>query len=113
MAPTERDSSSERIRTSTLFTELERGRWLNYGRLNSPSFLPLALVVLALLGSVAVPARQTWVITKLLRETTEVLAPARLLLAQLESGLAEEFGAFQGYALSGDSVSLAMISLHS
>jgi len=106
VAPTERDSSSERIRTSTLFTELERGRWLNYGRLNSPSFLPLALVVLALLGSVAVPARQTWVITKLLRETTEVLAPARLLLAQLESGLAEEFGAFQGYALSGDSVSL-------
>ena len=78
------------------------GRGANYARFYSPSVLPLALVVLALLGSVVVPARQTWLITKLLRETTEVLAPARLLLAQLESGLAEEFGALQGYALSGD-----------
>jgi len=70
------------------------------------SVLPFVLVVLALLGSVVVPARQTWVITNLLRETTEALAPARLSLAQLESGLAEEFGAIQGYALSGDSSSL-------
>ncbi|MGI8403124.1 MAG: ATP-binding protein [Gemmatimonadaceae bacterium] len=67
---------------------------------------PLALVVVALLGSVAVPARQTWVITDLLRETTEVLAPARLLVARLQSGLAEEIGALNGYALSHDSALL-------
>ena len=78
----------------------------NRDRFYSPGFLPLALVVLAMLGSVVFPARQTWVITELLRETTEVLAPARLLLAQLESGLGEEFGMVQGYALSGDTASL-------
>ncbi|HJP58735.1 MAG TPA: hypothetical protein VJ865_02000, partial [Gemmatimonadaceae bacterium] len=63
---------------------------------------PLALVVLALIGSVAIPARQTWRITGLLRQTTEVLAPLRVIEAQLQSGLAEEMGALQGYALSGN-----------
>lgn len=67
---------------------------------------PLALVVVTLLGSVAVPARQTWLITELLRETTEVLEPARLLEARLQSGLAEEIGALQSYALSGNAASL-------
>ena len=62
----------------------------------------LALVVLALIGSVAIPARQTWRITDLLRQTTEVLAPSRVVEAQLQSGLAEEVGSLQGYALSGD-----------
>jgi len=37
--------------------------------------VPLSLVVVALLASVIIPARQTWLITKLLRETTEVLPP--------------------------------------
>ena len=64
--------------------------------------LPLALVGLALLGSVAIPARQTWRISFLLHETTEVLAPARLLVERLQAGLAEELVALQGYALSGD-----------
>jgi signal transduction histidine kinase len=68
---------------------------------------PLALVVLALVGSVAIPARQTWRITDLLRQTTEVLAPSRVIEAQLQSGLAEEMGALQGYALSGDGALLA------
>jgi len=68
---------------------------------------PLALVVLALIGSVAIPARQTWRITDLLRETTEVLAPLRVIEAQLQSGLAEEMGSLQGYALSGDAALLA------
>ncbi|MGH7615751.1 MAG: ATP-binding protein [Gemmatimonadaceae bacterium] len=68
----------------------------------SSGFIPFALVVVALLGSVLIPARQTWLITKLLRETTEVLSPARLLQAQLQSGLAEEIGALQSYALTGD-----------
>lgn len=68
--------------------------------------LPLALVVVALLGSVAVPARQTWLITELLRETTEVLEPARMLEAQLQSGLADEIDAMQGYALSGNAALL-------
>jgi signal transduction histidine kinase len=51
---------------------------------------PIALVVVALVGSVAVPARQTWMISGLLHETTETLAPARLLASQLHAGLAEE-----------------------
>jgi signal transduction histidine kinase len=68
--------------------------------------VPLSLVVVALLASVLIPARQTWVITTLLRETTEVLAPARVTAAQLQSGLADEMGTLQSYALSGDRSSL-------
>jgi signal transduction histidine kinase len=74
----------------------------------SSGLVPLSLVVVALLASVIIPARQTWVITKLLRETTDVLAPARLMSAQLQSGLADEMGALQSYALSGDSSSLRL-----
>jgi signal transduction histidine kinase len=62
---------------------------------------------LALLGSVAIPARQTWRITQLLRESTQVLAPARLLVEKLQAGLAREYVAVQGYALSGDGAQLA------
>mgnify|MGYP006951104467 CR=1 FL=1 len=79
-------------------------------RESRPSFrstIPLALVGLALLGSVAIPARQTWRITQLLRESTQVLAPARLLVEKLQAGLAREFVAVQGYALSGDVAQLA------
>jgi signal transduction histidine kinase len=84
----------------------ESGSGSGYTWFFSSGFAPLVLVVFALLGSVVIPARQTWLITKLLRETTETLAPARLLLAQLQSGLAEEIGTLQGYALSGDTASL-------
>ncbi|MGH7616314.1 MAG: sensor histidine kinase [Gemmatimonadaceae bacterium] len=45
-------------------------------------------------------------ITSLLRETTEVFAPAQLLEAKLESGLAEENAALQGYALLRDTTLL-------
>jgi signal transduction histidine kinase/CHASE3 domain sensor protein len=62
----------------------------------------LLLVCLTLLGSVAVPARQTWVITHILRETVEGLAPARLLVEQLQSGLGKEVVTLQSYAISGD-----------
>jgi signal transduction histidine kinase len=106
MVATDESRPSQRDGPLTDLNRLEVGRGSNRALLYSPSLLPIALVVLALLGSVVIPARQTWLITKLLRETTEVLAPARLLLAQLESGLAEEFGALQGYALSGDTASL-------
>jgi signal transduction histidine kinase len=68
----------------------------------SGGLVPLALVVVALLGSVLIPARQTWLITNLLRETTEAIAPSRVTSAQLQSGLAEEMGTLQSYALSGD-----------
>jgi signal transduction histidine kinase/CHASE3 domain sensor protein len=64
--------------------------------------VPLAFVILTLLGSVAVPAYQTWRITRLLRETNEVLAPARLLVEQLQAGLAKELTALQSFALVGD-----------
>lgn len=83
---------------------------LDTPRAGQSSFLgavPLALVVLALLGSLAIPARQTWLITKLLRESTEVLAPGRLLLEQLQTGIAKEQAALQSYALSGDGARLA------
>jgi len=70
-----------------------------------PSFrssLPLALVAITLLGSVAIPAHQTWLITRILRETVEGLAPARLLIEQLQSGLGKELVTLQSYAISGD-----------
>jgi signal transduction histidine kinase len=50
----------------------------------------MLLVVIALVGSVAIPARQTWLISGLLHQTTQTLAPARLLSSQLHAGLAEE-----------------------
>jgi signal transduction histidine kinase len=76
------------------------------GRSATSGLVPLVFVVLALVGSVAIPARETWLITNLLRETTYVLSPARLLQAQLQSGFAEEIGALQRYALSGDTAVL-------
>ena len=72
----------------------------------SPTFIwgfaQLAFVGLTLLGSVAIPARQTFLIAQMMRKTTDVLAPARLLVEEIQTGLAEEFSALQGYALSGD-----------
>ncbi|MEP6989513.1 MAG: CHASE3 domain-containing protein, partial [bacterium] len=67
---------------------------------------PLAIVVLALVGSVVVPARQTMRITELLRHTTEVLTPARRLESEFHWGLAEQMGALRGYALAGDTTLL-------
>ncbi|MEO8624247.1 MAG: GAF domain-containing protein, partial [bacterium] len=67
---------------------------------------PLAVIVLALLGSVIVPARQTLLITELLRHSAEVLAPARRVESDLRSGVAEEMGALRGYALVGDTTLL-------
>lgn len=58
--------------------------------------------MLALLGSVAIPARQAWLITGVIKETTEVLAPARVLQARLQSGLSNEMSALQSYALYGE-----------
>jgi signal transduction histidine kinase len=75
----------------------------------SKGLLPLALVVVALIGSVAIPGRQTWLITDLLRQTTDLLSPARLLAAQLQSGFAEEAGVVQAYALAGDAALLAPV----
>jgi signal transduction histidine kinase len=69
------------------------------------------LVVFAILGSLLIPAHQTLLITRLLRETTEVLAPARVLGAQLQSGLADEVGALQGYALSRDTALLTQFQI--
>ena len=66
------------------------------------AIVPLILVVLTLLGSVALPARETWRITRLLRESTAVLAPARLLQAELQFGLTKELATLERYALSGD-----------
>lgn len=67
---------------------------------------PLALVVVMLLASVIIPAGEASRILRLLRETSEVVEPARLDEARLEFGLAMEAGALQRYALSGDSAQL-------
>jgi len=70
------------------------------------STVPLVLVVVVLLGSVLVPARETWRIMHVLRETTDVIEPARLLGARLEYGLTVESAALESYAVSGDSIQL-------
>jgi signal transduction histidine kinase len=77
----------------------------------SRGFVPLVLVIVSLIGSVVLPARQTWLISGLLRQTTDVLAPARLIAAQLQSGLAEENDALQSYAFFRDSASLQQYRL--
>lgn len=77
----------------------------------SRGFVPLVLVIVALIGSVVLPARQTWLISSLLRQTTDVLAPARLIAAQLQSGLTEENDALQSYAFFGDSASFRQYRL--
>lgn len=64
--------------------------------------LPLVLVCVTLIGSVAIPARQTWLITHILRETVGGLAPARLVVEQLQSGLGKELVTLQSYAITGD-----------
>ena len=64
----------------------------------------VSLLVAALVGSVLIPALETRRIMRLLREITEVIEPARILSWQLESGLATQYSALQGYALSGDTV---------
>ena len=66
----------------------------------------VSLLVLTLLGSVIVPAMETQRSLRLLREISDEIEPARLLSWRLESGLAMEYSALQGYALSGDSVQL-------
>ena len=111
MAETRRHQRTERARESTPTIERDgvvtlRDFW------HSPTgLIPLALVVAALVGSVVIPARQTLVITALLRETREVFEPARLHEAKLRSGLADELSALQSYALSGDSTLLGRYRL--
>ena len=66
----------------------------------------VSLLVATLVGSVLIPALETRRIMRLLREITDVIEPARILSWRLESGLAMEYSALQGYALSGDSALL-------
>jgi len=73
-------------------------------RVISPALV--SLLVMTLLASVILPALETRRIRALLQEVKEVIEPARTLSRQLESGLAMEYSALQGYALSGDTVLL-------
>ena len=84
----------------------DAGRVFGLSSIRSGS-LALILVVVVLLGSVLVPARETWRIMDLLRETTNVIEPARVVGARLEFGLTTEAAALERYALSGDSAQLA------
>lgn len=71
------------------------------------STVSLVLVVALLLGSVLIPAAQTWRIMHLLSETGEVIEPARMLVDRLEFGLTAESAALERYAVTGDSVDRA------
>ena len=71
------------------------------------SGIPLALVVVSLLGSLAIPARQTWLISKLLHQSTHELAPARLLVEGLQTNVSQELLALQRHAISGNPASLS------
>jgi signal transduction histidine kinase len=51
---------------------------------------PLLLAVVALIGSVVIPGRQSFQILDLLRQTTEGLAPAKILATELQAGLIDE-----------------------
>ena len=64
------------------------------------------LLVMTLVASVVFPALETRRIRVLLQEVKEVVEPARTLSWQIEAGLAMEYSAIQGYALSGDTVLL-------
>ena len=66
--------------------------------------VPLVLVVVLLLGSVLIPALQTWRIMHLLRVTTDVIEPARVLVDRLALGLTIESVALDRYAASGEGV---------
>lgn len=67
----------------------------------------LASFLLAtLVGSVLGPALETRRIMQDLLAITTVIEPVRLLSWRLESGLAMEYSALQGYALSGDTTLL-------
>ena len=78
-------------------------------RLSRRPVISMALVwllVTTLVASVLIPALETRRIMGLLREITDVIEPARILSWQLETGLAMEYSALQGYAISGDTVLL-------
>jgi signal transduction histidine kinase len=51
---------------------------------------PLLLAVVALIGSVVIPAFQSWQILSLLRQTTEALAPAKIITTELQAGMIDE-----------------------
>lgn len=66
----------------------------------------MCLLVVALVGSVVIPAIEARRITHLLNDITQTIEPARLQSLQLESGMSLEFSALQGYATFGDSALL-------
>ena len=52
--------------------------------------LPLALVLVLLIGSLLIPAQQSWRILQLLRQTADVVEPVREQGSRLQYGLVEE-----------------------
>jgi signal transduction histidine kinase len=82
------------------------GRRQRFDWRRASSLALVSLLAATLLGSVLIPAFETRRILRLLREITEVIEPARALSSRLEAGMALEYSALQGYALSGDTVLL-------
>lgn len=70
------------------------------------SLVFVCLLVVALVGSVVIPAIESRRITRLLNDITYTIEPARLQSLQLESGLSLEYSALQSYALAGDGAQL-------
>jgi hypothetical protein len=63
------------------------------------------LVIAALIGSVVIPARQTLRILRLLRETTQGLAPAKIITAELQAALVDDLSLLRREAaLDADSL---------
>jgi signal transduction histidine kinase len=75
-------------------------------RRGSGRFTLLAVLIIVLVASVLLPAMESQRIMRLLREVAEVIEPARTLSWRLESGLAIEYSAIEGYAVSNDAVLL-------
>jgi hypothetical protein len=50
----------------------------------------MVLAIVALIGSVVIPAGLSWQILGLLRQTTEALAPAKIIATERQAGLLDE-----------------------
>jgi hypothetical protein len=69
----------------------------------SHGLAPLLLAITALIGSVVIPARQSLQILDLLRQTTEGLAPAKILTTELQAGSLMSFLGFARHPRSRSS----------
>ena len=82
--------------------KLRGGERRSSGLFARAGMIPLALVVVLLIGSVLIPASQSWRIMQKLRETRDVIEPLRLHVSQLQFGLVREAIALRALLVSED-----------